>query len=123
MESGAEKAKKKKKKKSKKDTSANSPELSSLLISRKIDTARFEPIGAGFFQKFEDSFNASVICIDREKFINGEPYLVKIILEDFTTEEYNFFRKKFEVIINPEYRNYYNLNITDVVLQSQAKNF
>lgn len=119
MESRADKSKKKKKKKSKKETSANSPELITLLMCRKIDTSRFEPIGAGFFQKFEDSFNASVICIDRQKFISGEPYLIKIVLEDFTTEEYNLFRKKFEVIINPDYRNYYNLNITDVVMQSQ----
>lgn len=119
MESGADKSKKIKKKKSKKDASANPPELTSLLVCRNIDTSRFEPIGAGFFQKFEDSFNASVICIDRQKFFSGESYLIKIVLEDFTTEEYNLFRKKFEVIINPEYRNYYNLNITDVLMQSQ----
>lgn len=119
MESGDEKAKKKKKKKSEKDLTSSSPELSALLLSRKIDVSRFEPIGAGFFQKFEDSFNASVICIDRVKFTEGEPYLIKIVLEDFTTEEYNAFRKKFEVIINPEYRSYYNLNINDVKMQSQ----
>lgn len=109
-----------KKNKFKKESLNSSPELISLLHCRSIDTARYEPIGAGFYQKFEDSFNASVICIDRQKFIEGLPYLVKIVLEDFTTEEYNTFRKKFEVIINPEYRNYYNLNITDVLQQGQT---
>ena len=52
--------------------------------------------------------------------MENKPYLVKIILEDFTNEEYMQFRKKFEVIINPEYRNYYNLNFTDVLLQSEV---
>ena len=119
MESGAEKSSSKQNK-SPKDTVSGPPELITLLLCRNIDISRFEPIGAGFFQKFEDAFNASVICIDRHKFIKGEPYLVKIVLEDFTTEEYNAFRKKFEVIINPEYRNYYNLNITEVLQQGQV---
>ncbi|WP_417369829.1 hypothetical protein [Flavobacterium beibuense] len=97
----------------------NSQELTTLLKVRDIDTSRFEPIGAGFYHQYEDCFNASVICIDREKLSKGSPYLVKIILEDFTNDEYLAFRKKFEVIINPEYRNYYNLNIAEELLQSQ----
>ena len=94
-------------------------DLSVLLKARNIDTCRFEAIGAGFYHQYEDCFNASVICIDRERFNEGEPYLVKIILEDFTNDEYLAFRKKFEVIINPEYRNYYNLDIADELLQSE----
>lgn len=94
-------------------------DLSVLLKARNIDTCRFEAIGAGFYHQYEDCFNASVICIDRERFNEGKPYLVKIILEDFTNDEYLAFRKKFEVIINPEYRNYYNLDIADELLPSQ----
>ena len=109
----------KKKKQVKTEQKTKALNLSFLLKTRHINTQRFEPIGAGFYHQYEDCFNASVICIDREKFTAGEPYLVKIILEDFTNEEYIAFRKKFEVIINPEYRNYYNLDIADVLLQSQ----
>jgi uncharacterized protein YjbK len=98
----------------------NEFELKSLLKARNINTNKFEPIGAGFYHQYEDCFDASVICIDKEKFIAGQPYLVKIILEDFTNEEYVLFRKKFEVIINPEYRSYYNLNINEVMLHSQV---
>ncbi len=106
-------------KKSKVKKPHNSDELILLLQSRNIDTQRYEPIGAGFYHQYEDCFDASVICIDRVKFAAGEPYIIKIILEDFTNEEYAAFRKKFEVIINPDYRNYYNLNIGAVVMQSQ----
>ncbi|WP_417353442.1 hypothetical protein [Flavobacterium alkalisoli] len=109
----------KKQKKVKKEQLNTPQELATLLQARNIDTARFEPIGAGFYHLYEDCFNASVICIDRKKFEEGTPYLVKIILEDFTNDEYLAFRKRFEVIINPEYRNYYNLNIADELLQSQ----
>lgn len=101
------------------DTPANNSELTSLLRSRKIDTQRYEPIGAGFYHQYEDCFNASVICIDRKKFAAGEPYLIKIMLDDFTHEEYMAFRKKFEVIINPEYRSYYSLNVNSVLSQDQ----
>ena len=99
----------------------NTLELNSLLKSRNIDTSRFEPIGAGFYHQYEDCFDASVICIDRELFIKGGPYMVKIILDDFTNEEYTRFRKKFELIINPDYRSYYNLNISNILLQSQLR--
>jgi hypothetical protein len=98
----------------------NNLDLQSLLKNRNIDVKRYEPIGAGFYHQYEDCFDASVICIDRQRLMENKPYLVKIILEDFTNEEYMQFRKKFEVIINPEYRNYYNLNFTDVLLQSEV---
>ena len=98
----------------------NNLDLQVLLKSRNIDTERFEPIGAGFYHQYEDCFDASVICIDRQRLMENKPYLVKIILEDFTNEEYMQFRKKFEVIINPQYRNYYNLNFSDVLLQSEV---
>lgn len=98
----------------------NNLDLQVLLKNRNIDTTRFEPIGAGFYHQYEECFDASVICIDRQLLMENKPYLVKIILEDFTNEEYMQFRKKFEVIINPQYRNYYNLNFTDVLLQSEV---
>lgn len=95
-------------------------DLQILLKNRNIDTNRFEPIGAGFYHQYEECFDASVICIDRQRLMENKPYLVKIILEDFTNEEYIQFRKKFDVIINPGNRNYYNLNFTDVLLQSEV---
>lgn len=99
----------------------SSLELKSLLVSRGIDITRYEPIGAGFYHQYEDCFNASVICIDRVKFMQGVDYMVKIILDDFTNEEYTRFRKNFEVIINPEYRSYYNLNISNILLPGQIR--
>lgn len=104
----------------KKTEPVNNLDLQMLLKDRNIDVKRYEPIGAGFYHQYEDCFDASVICIDRIKLLDNKPYLVKIILEDFTNEEYMRFRKKFEVIINPGYRNYYNLNFTEVLLQSEV---
>ena len=46
---------------------AKTQDLTVLLNSRHIDTERFEPIGAGFYHQYEDCFNASIICIAREK--------------------------------------------------------
>ncbi|QYJ68000.1 hypothetical protein [Flavobacterium litorale] len=95
-------------------------ELLPLLETRTIDTSRYEPMGACFYHQYEDCFDASVICIDREKFIAREPYIVKIILEDFTDEEYKRLHKNFKIISNPDYRTYYDLNISTVLLQSEV---
>ena len=93
-------------------------ELLPLLTSRNIDVNRYEPIGAGFYHQYEDCFDASVICIDREKFAARQPYIVKIVLEDFTDEEYKRLHKNFEVITSPDYRSYYDFNISTILLQS-----
>lgn len=93
-------------------------ELIPLLTSRNIDVNRYEPIGAGFYHQYEDCFDASVICIDRQKFIARQPYMVKIVLEDFTNEEYKRLLKNFEKISSTDYRSYYDLNINTVLLQS-----
>lgn len=103
----------------KKEEILSGTELILLLKSRNINTERYEPIGAGLYHQYEDCFNASVICIDKDQYAAGKPYVVKILLDDFTNEEYTRFRKKFEVIINPEYRSYYNLNIDSELLQGQ----
>ncbi len=95
-------------------------ELLPLFTSRNIDINRYEPIGAGFYHQYEDCFDASVICIDREKFTARQPYIVKIVLEDFTDEEYKRLHKNFEIITNPDYRSYYDFNINTVLLQSDA---
>jgi len=98
----------------------SNPDLKGLLQCRNIDTKQYEPIGAEFYHQYEDCFNASVICIDRQRLLQNKPYLVKIILEDFTNEEYALFRKRFEAIINSEQRNYYNLNFAQILLQSEV---
>lgn len=98
----------------------NNPDLQALLKCRNIDTVRYEPIGAEFYQQYADCFNASIICVDRELLVANKPYLVKIILEDLTNEEYAQVRKKFEAIMNSEKKNYYNLNFADVLLQSEV---
>ncbi|KAF2516299.1 hypothetical protein E0W68_12255 [Flavobacterium salilacus subsp. salilacus] len=95
-------------------------ELLPLLTSRNIDINKYEPIGAGFYHQYEDCFDASVICIDREKFIARQPYIVKIVLEDFTDEEYKRLHKNFEIISNSDYRSYYDLNINTVLMQSDV---
>ena len=106
------------KKKKKKKAKGEVHDLAMLLRTRDIDVARFEPIGAGFYQQYEDIYNASVVCIDKLKLFQGQPYLVKIVLEDFTNDEFLLLRKKFELIINPEYRSYYSLNIDGIIMQS-----
>ncbi|OIQ15376.1 MAG: hypothetical protein BM557_11450 [Flavobacterium sp. MedPE-SWcel] len=94
-------------------------DLKSLLITRNIDVNRYESIGAGFYHQYEDCYDASIICIDRVKFLKREPYIIKIILEDFTNEEYTLFREKFETVMAPNNRRYYDLNIDTVILQSE----
>lgn len=95
-------------------------DLQSLLQCRNIDTKRFEPIGAEFYQQFEDCFNAAIVCIDRQRLLANEPYLVKIILEDFTNEEHSQFSKKFEAAMASEKKNFYSLNFAEILLQSEV---
>lgn len=102
------------------DATAGSIDLKPLLQCRNIDTGRYEPIGVEFYQQFQNCFNAAIICIDRQRLIENKPYLVKIVLEDFTNDEHSRFSKKFEAVIASEKKNFYSLNYADVLLQSEV---
>lgn len=95
-------------------------DLKGLLQCRNIDTTKFDPIGAEFYQQFEHIFNVAVVCVDRQKLLNNEPYLVKIIIEDLTDEEYSKFNKKFEGVVESDKKRYYNFNFSEVLLQSEV---
>jgi len=102
------------------DRAGNNLDLTGLLKCRNIDTNRFDPLGAEFYQQFEHIFNVAILCVDKKKLQDNEPYLVKIILEDLTQEEYSKFQRKFEGIIESDMERYYSFNFSDIVMQSEV---
>ena len=95
-------------------------DLAGLLKCRNIDTTRYDALGAELYQQFENIFNVAIVCVDKHKLINNEPYLVKIVIEDLTQEEYFKFQKKFESVIEADNKRYYNFNFSDVLMQSEV---
>ncbi len=52
--------------------------LKEFLQSRKVDTIRYEPIGASFYHSYSDFFTAYIICVDNDRSEENKPYIVNI---------------------------------------------
>ncbi len=84
--------------------------LKTFLKDRGVDTDRYEAIGSKFFSHYND-FNASIICIDKEKSEGDNLHIVSISFEnDFDKREYFNLFKRYEVITVPEYYNKFKIN-------------
>lgn len=78
--------------------------MEEFLKQRGVDTERYEPIGAEFFN-VERYFNAYIICRDKQ---SGESKkAVKFSFEDgFSMEEFFNLFKRFNVILTKKHGNY-----------------
>lgn len=74
--------------------------LRKFLQSRGVDTDRYEPIGAEFYNGDGDFFSASIICIDNDKTNAGKTHITSISFEnEFDHNEFFSLFKRFSVVI------------------------
>lgn len=98
-------------------------DLKAFLQSRKVDTKRFDPIGASFYHGYNDFFSMSIICTDRDKSTTVNPYIVKIHFESAITHEefFNLF-KRFNVIVTIKHGGYQdNIINEELVFDDRAE--
>lgn len=89
--------------------------LTEFLISRNVDTDRFEAIGASFYSGYDD-FSASIICVDKEKSTDEKKHIVEISFEkDFGKEEFFNLFKRFNVIITKKFDGFQNNEIDEEI--------
>ena len=74
--------------------------LNDFIKSRGVDINRFNAIGASFYSGYNEYFHASIICIDKEKSVDGKDYITKISFEDrFTKEDFFGLFKRLNVLL------------------------
>lgn len=81
--------------------------LQRFLVSKKVDTARYEAVGAGFHSESEGSFSGYITCKDNQKSTEEREHLIRVHFEqDITKEEFFSLFKRFEVLITPRHGGY-----------------
>lgn len=92
-------------------------DLKKFLVSRGVDVERYDPIGVSFYSGYTHNFHASIICLDRIRSVEGNPYLVDISFEgDFDrTEFFNLF-KRFNVIVTSKIPGYDQFEIAEEIV-------
>lgn len=87
--------------------------LEEYLKSKKVDTNRFNPIGASFYHGYSNIFTMSIICIDRH-YTTDKPYIVSLSFDQKISET-EFFElfKRFHVIVTTRLGSYDNLSIQE----------
>jgi len=91
-------------------------DLTKFLISRGIDTKRYEPIGAEFYHGYSNFFSATIICIDKEKSSDIKPYITSISFEnDFDHTEFFDLFKRFKVIVTDKHNGHQDGEIDEEI--------
>lgn len=91
--------------------------LNKFLESRGVDTSRYDSIGARFYASYNNSFSASIICIDQRKTTDKKPYIVSISFEDkLDKNEFFDLFKRFNVVISTNYDEYRNREIDERII-------
>lgn len=87
--------------------------LKDLLVERKVDTERFNPIGIGFTATEKGRFSLHIFCIDKENSTDDNPYIVSLSFEEeFTMKQFFELFKRFNlVLINRGNLDYANVEI------------
>lgn len=92
-------------------------DLKKFLLLRKVDIDRYEPVGVSFYSGYNYNFNASIICLDRNRSSEGSPYLVDISFEgDFNRDEFFNLFKRFHVMITSKTRGYDQIEISEEIV-------
>jgi hypothetical protein len=96
--------------------------LNKFLASRGVDTDRFDSIGASFYAGYSDFFSATIICIDKQKSTEANPYLVSISFEDkFDKDEFFDLFKRFNVVISTKYGEHQDRKIDEEIIIDDRK--
>jgi hypothetical protein len=91
--------------------------IDSILLKRRVDTERYEAIGASFYAGYSDFFSASIICIDKQKSTADKKYIVDLSFENkFTQEEFFNLFKRFKVIITKDHGSFEDLEIDEEII-------
>lgn len=81
--------------------------LQQFLGTKGVDTARYEPIGAGFNGGYEDAFSGFIICKDNQRSTEERDHLIKLYFEEkMTKDEFFSLFKRFEVIVTAKHGGY-----------------
>ncbi|MDY0988727.1 hypothetical protein SOM12_14950 [Flavobacterium sp. CFBP9031] len=89
-------------------------DLKEFLTSKKVDTEKYEPFGAGFYSGYSDFFSAKIICRDKEKSTSTKPHIVSLSFE-ITKDDFFELFKRFHVIIYEEYDKDSDLDIDETI--------
>ena len=75
--------------------------LNDFLVSRGVNTTQYEAIGASFHSNYNDSFTATIICVDKEQSTNENKYITEISFEnEFSKDEFFSLFKRINVVIS-----------------------
>lgn len=91
--------------------------LNEFLEKQGVDLNCFEAIGATFITGINNSFTASILCIDKEKSTSNEKFITKIgFNKGFNNEDFFNLFKRFEVVITSKTGNYNNIEINEDII-------
>ena len=94
-------------------------DLTKLLNSNGVDTAKYVPVGASFYSSYDDNFYTSIICRDLEKSTEDKPHLIQVSFDLSRDEFFNLF-KRFSVVISENYYKKFEideeLNLEDIAV-------
>lgn len=91
-------------------------DLRKFLVSRGIDTRRYELIGAEFYHGYSDFFSAAIICIDKEKSSEIKPHITSISFEkDFNPTDFFDLFKRFKVIVSEKHNGHQDREIDEEI--------
>ncbi|WP_254561408.1 hypothetical protein [Dyadobacter diqingensis] len=82
-------------------------DLKDFLKGRGVDTDRYDPVGSSFYSSY-GSFDAKIICVDKEKSTQEKPHIVEI---DFETrvdkdEYFNLFKRFHAIVVRDHYNQF-----------------
>ncbi|WP_162055131.1 hypothetical protein [Pontibacter pamirensis] len=79
---------------------SNNTNLQKFLESKRVDTTRYEAVGAGFNGGHEGSFSGFIICKDKQKSTEDRDHIIRLSFEEaISKDEFFSLFKRFEVLI------------------------
>ena len=81
--------------------------LQRFLESKRVDTTRYEAVGAGFSGGNEDAFSGFIICKDNQKSTEERDHILKVYFEEeITREEFFSLFKEIKVLLVSKHSGY-----------------